>query len=172
MQSPFYSRASGDERSAFPFVRRRGPLALIGACSGVPTAWGMATGKPAPGQLAALGSTLDELRNAGLFRVVLIHHPPVSQAGRHKRLVDAAALLRVIAEHGAELVLHGHDHRRMINWLEGPNGSRVPAVGAPAASAAPGMAKDAAAYNSTGSTARPARGVARWSRAASAQMAR
>jgi 3',5'-cyclic AMP phosphodiesterase CpdA len=142
-----HSDASGNERSAFPFIRRRGPLAMIGACSGVPTAWGMATGKLGARQLAALGLALDEQRDAGLFRVLLIHHPPVSQAGWQKRLVDAAALLRVIAEHGAELVLHGHDHRRMINWLEGPNGSRVPAVGVPSASAAPGMAKDAAAYN-------------------------
>ena len=50
-------------------------------------------------------------------------------------------------EHGAELVLHGHDHLHMINWLNGPNGSRVPAVGVPSASAAPGTSKDAAAYN-------------------------
>jgi len=35
----------------------------------------------------------------------------------------------------------------MINWLEGPNGTRVPAVGVPSASAAPGSDKDAAAYN-------------------------
>ena len=32
-------------------------------------------------------------------------------------------LLRVIAAHGAELVLHGHDHLHMLNWLDGPNGS-------------------------------------------------
>ena len=53
---------------------------------------------------------------------MLIHHPPVSQAKRHKRLTDAAEFLRVIAMHGAELVLHGHDHLHMINWLSGPNG--------------------------------------------------
>jgi hypothetical protein len=35
----------------------------------------------------------------------------------------------------------------MINWLEGPNGTRVPAVGVPAASARSGSDKDAAAYN-------------------------
>jgi hypothetical protein len=35
----------------------------------------------------------------------------------------------------------------MINWLEGPNGTRVPAVGVPSASAAPGSDKDNAAYN-------------------------
>ena len=35
----------------------------------------------------------------------------------------------------------------MLNWLHGPNGTRVPAVGVPSASAAPGTSKDAAAYN-------------------------
>ena len=78
---------------------------------------------------------------------MLIHHPPVSQAKRHKLLTDAADFLRVIAAQGAELVLHGHDHLHMTNWLAGPNGARVPAVGVPSASAAWGMSRDAAAYN-------------------------
>ncbi len=77
----------------------------------------------------------------------MIHHPPVSPRPANKRLVDAAEFLRVIAAHGAELVLHGHDHLHMLNWLNGPNGARVPAVGVPSASAAPGTGKDAAAYN-------------------------
>jgi hypothetical protein len=71
----------------------------------------------------------------------------VSQAKHHKLLTDSADFLRVIAAQGAELVLHGHDHLHMLNWLSGPNGARVPAVGVPSASAAPGMAKDSAAYN-------------------------
>src|SRR5262249_61279914 len=51
------------------------------------------------------------LGREGLFRVVLIHHPPVSRLPQHfKRLIDAAPLRRVIAAHGAELVLHGHAH--------------------------------------------------------------
>jgi len=79
--------------------------------------------------------------------VVMIHHPPVSAASRAKRLLDAPVLLRVIEAHGADLVLHGHDHVHMLNWLKGPNGGRVPAVGVPSASAAPGTSKDAAAYN-------------------------
>ncbi|MGC1695150.1 MAG: metallophosphoesterase, partial [Pseudolabrys sp.] len=65
----------------------------------------------------------------------------------NKRLVDAAEFLRIIAAHGAELVLHGHDHLHMLNWLSGPNGARVPAVGVPSASAAPDTGRDAAAYN-------------------------
>ncbi len=79
--------------------------------------------------------------------MVLIHHPPVSAAKPHKRLLDADALQRVLAEHGAELLLHGHDHMRMLNWLPGPDGTRVPAVGVPSASAAPGTSYNDAAYN-------------------------
>jgi 3',5'-cyclic AMP phosphodiesterase CpdA len=136
-----------DGANRFPYLRRRGPLALIGLSSALPTPWGFATGALGPAQRAALAAMLDRLKADGLFRVVLIHHPPVSQAPWHKRLLDARALKRVIAAHGAELLLHGHDHLHMLNWLPGPDGGRVPAIGVPSASAAPGMARNAAAYN-------------------------
>ena len=136
-----------DGIKGFPFLRRRGPLALIGVTTGVPTAPFLATGWLGTLQLAGLAETLNQLKNENLFRVVLIHHPPASEAARHKRLLDAPILLRIIAAHGADLVIHGHDHVHMLNWLAGPNGSRVPAVGVPSASAAPGTSKDAAAYN-------------------------
>jgi 3',5'-cyclic AMP phosphodiesterase CpdA len=136
-----------DGSNGFPFLRRRGPLVLIGLSSGVPSAPLLATGWIGTQQFAALAAMLSELKKENLFRVVLIHHPPVSEAGRHKRLLDAPVLLRVIAAHGADLIIHGHDHVHMLNWLDGPNRSKVPAVGVPSASAAPGTTKDAAAYN-------------------------
>ena len=139
---------SGDDGAVgFPYLRRRGPLALIGLSTAVATAPFMATGWLGDAQRARLAETLGALGRENRFRVVLIHHPPVSPAKRHKRLIDAAQFLRVIATHGAELVLHGHDHVHMLNWLAGPDGARVPALGVPSASAAPGMSKDAAAYN-------------------------
>jgi len=137
----------GDDSGGFPYLRRRGPLALIGLSTAVPTAPGLASGGLGTKQLAALAKLLGDLKGSGLFRVVLIHHPPVSAAGWHKLLIDAAALKRVIAAQGAELLLHGHDHLAMLNWLDGPDGSRVPAVGVPSASAAPGTTKNAAGYN-------------------------
>ncbi len=139
---------SGDDGAAgFPYLRRRGPLALIGLSTAVSTAPFMATGRLGAAQLERFADMLAALAREPVFRVVLIHHPPVSQAKHHKRLIDAAEFLRVLARHGAELVLHGHDHRHMLNWLNGPGGTRVAAVGVPSASAAPGLAKDAAAYN-------------------------
>jgi 3',5'-cyclic AMP phosphodiesterase CpdA len=138
----------GDHDAAdFPYLRRRGPLALIGVSTAMPTAWGLATGRLGGEQLSALARMLGKLKGEGLFRVVLIHHPPVSRAKPHKLLQDAWALKRVLAAQGAELLLHGHDHLAMLNWLAGPGGTRVPAVGVPSASNAPGRAKHAAAYN-------------------------
>ena len=137
----------GDGGEAFPYVRRRGPLAIVGLSTGLPTAPFQATGALGDSQLAPLGTLLGRLRDEKLFRVVLLHHPPVSEAPHHKRLTDAEDFMRVIAQHGAELVLHGHDHRDMLNWLPGPAGSRVPAIGVPSASAAPGRDKDNAGYH-------------------------
>jgi 3',5'-cyclic AMP phosphodiesterase CpdA len=90
---------------------------------------------------------LNALKRESLFRIVMIHHPPVTKAPRYKQLLDAQILRHVISVNGADLLIHGHDHRHMLNWLWGPNDTRIPAVGVPSASAAPGTDKDAAAYN-------------------------
>jgi 3',5'-cyclic AMP phosphodiesterase CpdA len=143
--SPYMSDDEGV--GGFPFIRRRGNVVLIGLSTGVPTAPFLATGWLGAKQLAELAATLNKLATENVFRIILIHHPPVTEAPQHKRLLDAHVLKRVIATHGSDLVLHGHDHLHMINWLDGPNGTRVPAVGVPSASAVPGSDKDNAAYN-------------------------
>ena len=135
-----------DGGKVFPLVKRRGPVAIIALNSGVPTRPFQATGLLGPKQVAALAGVLADLKREGLFRVVLIHHPPVSEISAHKRLVDAADLLRVVASHGAELVLHGHNHVHELHWLPGPSG-RIPSVGVSSASGAPGRAKHPGAYN-------------------------
>jgi 3',5'-cyclic AMP phosphodiesterase CpdA len=136
-----------DGLDRFPFVRRRGNVALIALSSGVPTGPFMATGRLGPRQLARFAEALDQTR--GSFRVVLIHHPPLGPLRRSlRRLTDARALRRVLAGKGAELLLHGHDHRRALAWLDGPRGTRIPAVGVPSASAAaPHGDEDGAGYH-------------------------
>jgi 3',5'-cyclic AMP phosphodiesterase CpdA len=137
----------GDDNGAeFPFVRRRGQIALIALNTGVPTPPLMATGRVGDEQLARLARLLPALKAEKLFRVVLIHHPPESDAPRHKKLTDAAAFKAVIAQHGAELILHGHDHIHQLHWLIGPEG-RVPSVGVPSASATPSKGHAAGGYN-------------------------
>jgi 3',5'-cyclic AMP phosphodiesterase CpdA len=137
----------GDDGAAFPFVRRRGPIALIGLTTSVPTGPLMATGYLGGEQLARLAEILVALAREPVFRVVLIHHPPVTTPGHYmKRLVDAPLFRALLAEHGAELVLHGHNHENELHWLDGPRG-RIPAVGVPSASAIVGGHDEPAAYN-------------------------
>jgi 3',5'-cyclic AMP phosphodiesterase CpdA len=146
--APFMSGDTPLGPHPFPFVRRRGPLALIGVSTAVPTAPFMATGWLGGDQLERLGEALAACRSGPdvPFRVVLIHHPPAGAGAWHKRLTDAPAFRRVIAQCGAELVIHGHDHVQAVNWLDGPAG-RIPAVGAASASAALGMDHENAGYN-------------------------
>src|SRR5262249_51070164 len=131
----------------FPYVRRRGPAALVGLSTALPTAPFLATGKLGPDQLMRLSDVLAHLAREGLFRIVLIHHPPALRSpNRFKRLIDAGPLRRVIAQHGAELVLHGHNHVHSLDWIEGPQ-RRIPVVGVPSASAALRGDRDPAGYN-------------------------
>lgn len=134
-------------KTEFPFVRRRGHVALIGLSSGVPTGPFLATGRLGRAQITRFAALLDQLREEGLFRVVMIHHPPVSKhSERLKRLVDAASFRATLKRHGAELVIHGHDHAHSRVYLDGPNG-RIPAVGVPSASESDRGRSDPAAYN-------------------------
>jgi 3',5'-cyclic AMP phosphodiesterase CpdA len=131
----------------FPFLRRRGPLALIGVSSAVPTPPLMATGWLGQTQLDALDRILSQLSAAQAFRVLLIHHPLHSEKGsRHKRLTDSEELLALLKRHGVELILHGHDHAHSTMWFDGPRG-RIPAIGVPSASAIAHGHTPAAAYN-------------------------
>src|SRR6202167_741240 len=94
-----------DGLDRFPFLRRRGNVALIALSTGVPTGPFMATGRLGTPQLARLAELLDQTR--GAFRVVVIHHPPKSPLRRTlRRLTDAPALRRVLAEKGAALLIH------------------------------------------------------------------
>ena len=142
-----YLRADTDEAdsAAFPFVRHRGPLALIGVSSAVPTLPLMATGRLGQAQLDALDRRLAKLSTEDAFRVLLVHHPLHSSA-RMKRLTDSKALRAVLKQRGVELVLHGHDHIHSTVWLDGVD-RQIPAIGVPSASALAHGHYPAAAYN-------------------------
>jgi 3',5'-cyclic AMP phosphodiesterase CpdA len=134
-----------DNAGTFPFLRRRGPLALICLSSAVPTAPLMATGRLGRTQLDALERLLTGLSAEQAFRVLLIHHPLRSDS-YSKRLTDSRLLLALLKQHGVELILHGHDHVHSTIWVEGPGGP-IPAIGVPSASAAAHRHYPAAAYN-------------------------
>jgi len=131
----------------FPYLRRRGPLAIVGCSSAVVSAPFMATGRVGHEQIGRLSPLLKRLGEEGLFRTVLIHHPPLRTPGdRYRRLTDARAFLKLLADAGAELVLHGHEHTATLRWTPGPD-AEIPVVGVPSASALAHGGRPAAAYN-------------------------
>ncbi|WGD32005.1 metallophosphoesterase [Ancylobacter sp. WKF20] len=125
------------DESAFPFIRRRDGVALIGVSTAIPTRPFMATGKVGRPQRERLAQALEQLGAEGLFRVVLIHHPPCGLRAGHKRLIDEAEVRAVLARYGAELVICGHDHVPMVEMLPGPSGGLIPVVEAPSFAAGP-----------------------------------
>ena len=61
----------------FPFLRRRGPLAIVGLSTALPTPPGFATGRLGADQLARLDGLLMHLLEDHTCRVLLAHHCPV-----------------------------------------------------------------------------------------------
>ncbi|MBD1547259.1 metallophosphoesterase family protein [Roseibium aggregatum] len=135
------------KETTFPYVRRRGDVAIIGVSTARATGPWFATGRVGSTQARELRRILTELGEQGLFRVVLIHHPPFKKATHwHKRLSDASRVRAVLKWAGAELVLHGHTHVDSRAEIEGPAGP-IPVIGVPSATNAPGGKKPAARYN-------------------------
>lgn len=130
---------AGDEGPGFPWIRRRGPLALIGLSSARVTPPFFATGRVGSAQIARLRRLLRAAGEEGLIRVVAVHHPPLPLDAPRRSLTDGPALQAALAEEGAELVLHGHLHRFSIHGAASPAGE-IPVVGLPSMSLGPGAA--------------------------------
>ncbi|KQT19842.1 metallophosphatase [Methylobacterium sp. Leaf399] len=133
-----WATGDGEARAGFPYLRRRGPVALVGLSSAIPTKPFVASGRLGAAQIAAAEAVLTALvaEAEPPCRVVMIHHPPHPGGARPGReLTDAAAFTAMIGRAGAEMILHGHNHVGSLAVVAGPGGRRVPVVGAPSASA-------------------------------------
>jgi 3',5'-cyclic AMP phosphodiesterase CpdA len=127
---------TGRPPQTFPFLRRLGRLAVVGLNSAMPTRPLVAAGRIGPEQMALLDDVLERLGREGFVRVVLIHHPPLpGQTAPRRALQDADGLTEVLTRRGAELVLHGHNHRDSLVWHPGRYGD-IPVVGVASGSAA------------------------------------
>lgn len=130
MASDTWGRGLTNDAEGFPYVRRIGNVALFALNSSVPTRLFRASGRIGDRQMRALGDLLARVAAQGLIRVILIHHPPLRrQAPSRRALEDADALEALLSEVGADLVLHGHNHRDELTWTGPPGGPRIPIVG-------------------------------------------
>jgi 3',5'-cyclic AMP phosphodiesterase CpdA len=123
------------EADSYPFARLRGEIALVCANTCVPTGDLGAWGRLGDAQLRRIEALLAAPEVRARFRVLVVHHPPVMhRPPENRNLCDRAKLVEVLARVGAELVVHGHDHRDEFAELAGPDGRRIPEVGAGSAS--------------------------------------
>ena len=132
---------------SYPSLRVRGPVALIGISTAVPTPWFRASGRVGRAQRERLAALLEQLRGGDLFRLALVHHAPVPGIDPwRKRMTDVHATRQVLAEGEPHLVLHGHDHRVSWSAIASARGD-VPVVAVPSASYAAAGAERSARYN-------------------------
>ncbi len=126
--------AKRDRRVAphWPVVRVRGEVAIIALSTSLATPWFTAYGRLGALQLERLRAVLTDPRLAGKVRLVALHHPPAGKRGssRIRGLRDHAALAEVIRDCGADLIIHGHEHRNMHEGLASPSGE-VAVLGVP-----------------------------------------
>jgi 3',5'-cyclic AMP phosphodiesterase CpdA len=123
---------AGSPANRWPIIRTRGDLALIGLSTSLQTPWFTAYGRLGATQLSRLRTALTDSRLAGKCRVIAIHHPPAGRraASRIRGLKDREDFAAIVGECGAELVIHGHEHRNMRELLPGPRGP-VEVLGVP-----------------------------------------
>ena len=119
----------------WPIVRPQGDLAVIGVCTGRATPWFTAYGKVGEKQLERLRTVLTDSRLQEKFRMIAIHHSPVGQRSksRVRGLHDGLQFAEIVADAGAELVLHGHEHIDLKEEILSAGGSRIPVWGIPSA---------------------------------------
>jgi 3',5'-cyclic AMP phosphodiesterase CpdA len=137
----------GDEGDSFPYLRVRGPVALVNLSSAEPTPLLLAQGRLGAAQIEAARALLADAAGRGLYRILLVHHPVApGVVDWRKELVDADAVRAMLADVGAELVLHGHAHKALLTTVPGP-AAPIPVLAVPAASTPAGGRGQAARWN-------------------------
>jgi 3',5'-cyclic AMP phosphodiesterase CpdA len=121
---PGWEWPESDDGDRWPIVRVRGELAIIGVSTSRATPWFTAYGEIGQAQLQRLAQVLADPRLAGKVCIVAVHHPPAGKRAesRIRGLHDHAAFAKVIEAGGADLIVHGHEHRDMTEQLAGPAG--------------------------------------------------
>lgn len=142
-----WTMGEGDIKGVYPYLRIKGPIALIGLSSAIPTAPFIASGRLGLRQRRTCEALLNDAAKKGLARIVMLHHPPHKKgAPAGRALSDAFEFEAMIRRTGAELVIHGHNHKLSAAHIEGPKGP-VPVIGVASGSAAGGTPEHRAAYN-------------------------
>jgi 3',5'-cyclic AMP phosphodiesterase CpdA len=122
----------------FPFVRLRGPVAIIGLSTAVARLPLVSSGQAGDAQLEALAQILarDEVRQR--LAVVIAHHPITNPRGAVSSVMrgwsEVTAVRRILGRAPGTLSLHGHLHVRVHEEIEVEGAATIHRLGATSAS--------------------------------------
>lgn len=142
----------GDDKihgTTFPYLRLRGPLAIIGVDTAVPRPLFVAAGQVGRGQREALRTMLRSEEVRQRTPVLLMHHPPTWTRPWLREVMHGlrdVSLLHSILPRTRGLILHGHLHKTLTGHLR-LGDSQWLVAGAPSASSTRTTGERAAGYN-------------------------
>ncbi len=119
----------------WPVVRTHNNIAIIGVSTSITTPWFTAYGEVGPKQLERLSSILGHSDLENMFRLILVHHSPTGRRAQSKvrGFRDGTAFCELVRRHGAELILHGHEHVDLHETLISTKQREIPVRGIPSA---------------------------------------
>ncbi|RPD37775.1 metallophosphoesterase [Candidatus Liberibacter solanacearum] len=121
------------EKKQFPYLRVRNNIALIGCSTAIATPPFSANGYFGQEQDHDTSKFLRKAKKEGLFRVIMMHHPPFLDTSTiYNRMFGIKRFKNMILREGAELMLHGHTHRNSLHWIDCAK-KLIPVVGIAAA---------------------------------------
>jgi len=122
------------KKDAFPYLKIRNDVALIGLSTAIPTLPFMCYGKIGKDQLKNLEDIFIYLSKKEYFKILILHHP-IHNVGpfNFKGILDNNKLIKLLNNYNIELLLHGHLHRDSITYLKTKK-SIIPCFGIPSSS--------------------------------------
>jgi 3',5'-cyclic AMP phosphodiesterase CpdA len=144
---PWVTGDMGEKADVFPYMQRRGPVAIIGLSTSNASMPFRATGNFSTKQADAATKLLIKAKEQNLFRIILIHHPPYEGAThRMKRMYGTKNFRHMLDRASAELILHGHTHLNTRFDINSDQG-KVPSIGISSATQIHGDKKPVAGFN-------------------------
>jgi len=115
---------------AYPLLKLQHGLAVVALSSARPSPALMAYGTLGEEQIRLAGQLLSHEACQGRFRVVVLHHPPGGPHVKwHNTLTDHQRFCAMLAETGADMVVHGHIHLFSQESILGPQDRPIPVKG-------------------------------------------
>lgn len=116
----------------YPIVTQYNSIAIIGINTAIPTPPFFANGQIDENQLKRIRYALRQTGRRNLFRIAVLHHPPVSGiVSERKALKNKTKLQQILMDEGVEMILYGHVHKTLTQKF--PN-TDIPMLGIASAS--------------------------------------